>query len=138
MGAPNTRVREGNDAVKVTAERLPESQVRLEIISDEEEFKGAVDKATKRLAQRVMVPGFRRGKAPRPLVERHVGRSMIVTEANGDLMDDLYRQALEQEDLTPVTRPSVEILQEEPLSFRVEVEVAPTVDVTGYEDVRVD
>jgi trigger factor len=132
------RAREGNDAVKVTAERLPESQVRLEIASDEEEFKGAIDKATRRLAQRVTVPGFRRGKAPRPLVERHVGRPMIVTEANGDLMDDLYRQALEQEDLTPIARPSVEILQEEPLSFRVEVEVAPTVDVTGYENVRVE
>jgi trigger factor len=124
--------------VKVTAERLPESHVRLDISSDEEEFKGAVEKATRRLSQRVMVPGFRRGKAPRTLVERHVGRGMIVTEANGDLMDDLYRQALEQEDLTPVARPSVEIIQEEPLSFRVEVEVTPTVDVTGYENVRVE
>jgi trigger factor len=53
-------------------------------------------------------------------------------------MDDLYRQALEQEDLTPVTRPSVEVLAAEPLSFRVEVEIAPTADVTGYENVRVE
>jgi trigger factor len=124
--------------VKVTAERLPESQVRLEIISDEDEFTTALDRATKRLAQRVTVPGFRRGKAPRTLVERHVGRAMIVDEANNALMDDLYRQALEQEDLTPVTRPSVEMLASEPLSFRVEVEIAPTADVTGYADVRVE
>ncbi len=124
--------------MKLTAERLPESQVRLEIISDEDEFTTAMDKATKRLAQRVTVPGFRRGKAPRTLVERHVGRTMIVDEANNALMDDLYRQALEQEDLTPVTRPSVEVLAAEPLSFRVEVEIAPTADVTGYEDVRVE
>jgi len=124
--------------VKLTAERLPESQVRLEIISDDEEFSTAVDKATKRLAQRVTVPGFRRGKAPRTLVERHVGRAMIVDEANNTLMDDLYRQALEQEDLTPVTRPSVEMLAAEPLSFRVEVEIAPTAEITGYENVRVE
>jgi trigger factor len=124
--------------VKVTAERLPESQVRLEIASDEEEFKKAYDRASQRLSQRVTVPGFRRGKAPRTLVERHVGRPMIVDEANGALMDDLYRQALEQEDLTPVARPSVEVLTQEPLSFRVEVEITPTVDVTGYEDVRVE
>ncbi len=124
--------------MKVTAERLPESQVRLEIISDEEEFATAIDRATKRLAQRVTVPGFRRGKAPRTLVVRHVGHAMIVDEANNTLMDDLYRQALEQEDLTPVTRPSVEVLAEEPLSFRVEVEIAPTADVTGYESVRVE
>lgn len=124
--------------MKLTAERLPESQVRLEIISDDEEFSTAVDKATKRLAQRVTVPGFRRGKAPRTLVERHVGRAMIVDEANNTLMDDLYRQALEQEDLTPVTRPSVEMLAAEPLSFRVEVEIAPTAEITGYENVRVE
>ena len=124
--------------MKLTAERLPDSQVRLEITSEEGEFATAVDRATKRLAQRVIVPGFRRGKAPRTLVERHVGRAMIVEEANGDLMDDLYRKALDQEDLTPVTRPSVELLAQEPLAFRVEVEVAPTVEVAGYEDVRVE
>ena len=124
--------------MKLTAERLPESQVRLEIISDEDEFTAAVDKATKRLAQRVTVPGFRRGKAPRTLVERHVGRAMIVDEANNTLIDDLYRQALEQEDVTPITRPSVEMLAAEPLSFRVEVEIAPTAEVAGYENVRVE
>lgn len=124
--------------MKLTAERLPESHVRLEIVSEAEEFAAALDKATRRLAQRVTVPGFRRGKAPQALVVRHVGRAMLVSEANGDLMDDLYRRALAQEDLTPVTRPNVEVLQEEPLSFRVEVEVTPTVDVTGYADVRVE
>ncbi|MHB8644892.1 MAG: trigger factor [Thermomicrobiales bacterium] len=124
--------------MKVTAERLPESQVRLEIISDAEEFATAIDRATKRVSQRVTVPGFRRGKAPRTLVVRHVGRAMIVDEANNTLMDDLYRQALEQEDLTPVARPSVEVLAEEPLSFRVEVEITPTADIAGYENVRVE
>jgi len=124
--------------VKVTAERLPASQVRLDIVSDREEFDAAMEKATRRVANSVTVPGFRRGKAPRALVIRQVGRPAIINEANGDLMDDLYRRALEQEDLVPVTRPEVEVLENEPLSFRVEVEIAPTVDVTGYENVRVE
>ena len=124
--------------MKVTAERLPASQVRLDIVSDREEFDAAMEKATRRVANSVTVPGFRRGKAPRALVIRQVGRPAIINEANGDLMDDLYRRALEQEDLVPVTRPEVEVLENEPLSFRVEVEIAPTVDVTGYENVRVE
>lgn len=124
--------------MKVTAERLPASQVRLDIVSDREEFDAAMEKATRRVANSVTVPGFRRGKAPRALVIRQVGRPAIINEANGDLMDDLYRRALEQEDLVPVTRPEVEVLEDEPLSFRVEVEIAPTVDVTGYENVRVE
>ena len=124
--------------MKVTAERLPASQVRIEIASDQEEFDHAVERATRRVASQVTVPGFRRGKAPRGLVVRQVGRAAIVQEANGDLMDDLYRRALDQEDLQPVTRPEVELITEEPLAFRVAVEVAPTADVTGYENVRVE
>jgi len=131
-------VHKGKTDVKVTAERLPASQVRLDIVSDREEFDAAMEKATRRVANSVTVPGFRRGKAPRALVIRQVGRPAIINEANGDLMDDLYRRALEQEDLVPVTRPEVEVLENEPLSFRVEVEIAPTVDVTGYENVRVE
>jgi len=134
----NLGVHEGKTDVKVTAERLPASQVRLEIVSDREEFDAAMEKATRRVANSVTVPGFRRGKAPRALVVRHVGRPAIVTEANGDLMDDLYRRALEQEELMPVTRPEVEVLESEPLSFRVAVEVTPTVDVSGYENARVE
>ncbi len=124
--------------MKVTAERLPASQVRIEIASDQEEFDQAVERATRRVAAQVTVPGFRRGKAPRGLVVRQVGRAAIVQEANGDLMDDLYRRALDQEDLQPVTRPEVELIAEEPLQFRVAIEVSPVADVTGYEGVRVE
>ena len=124
--------------MKVTAERLPASQVRLEIASDQAEFDQAIEKATRRVASQVTVPGFRRGKAPRGLVVRHIGRPAIVNEANGDLMDDLYRRAIEQEDLIPVTRPEVEVLTDEPLTFRVAVEIAPAVEVEGYEAVRVE
>lgn len=124
--------------MKVSAERLPASQVRLEITSDQEEFDQAVERATRRVAQQVMVPGFRRGKAPRGLVVRHVGRATIINEANGDLMDDLYRRALEQEELQPVARPEVEVLESEPLAFRVAVEISPSVDIEGYDTVRVE
>ena len=62
----------------------------------------------------------------------------IVEEAGRDMMDDLYRQAIEQENLVPVGDPRVGILQAEPLAFTVTIEVFPTVTLGDYANVRVE
>lgn len=124
--------------MKVTIERLPQSTVRLDIAADEQEFADALERAFRRISQRVQVPGFRPGRAPRALVERRVGRELIVAEAQRELMDRLYREALQQHELIPVSDPEVEVYQEEPLAFRVEVQVYPQADLDGYRDIRVE
>ncbi|MCS7256359.1 MAG: trigger factor [Thermomicrobium sp.] len=124
--------------VKVTVERLPQSTVRLDIAADQEEFDEAVERAFRRISQRIQVPGFRPGRAPRPLVERRVGREYIVAEAQRELMDRLYREALQQHGLVPVSDPQVEVYQEEPLAFRVEVQIYPRAELDGYRDIRVE
>ena len=63
---------------------------------------------------------------------------MLVEEAQREIMDELYRQALDQEELTPVSEPNVDVYQDEPVGFRIEVQVYPTVDLNEYADVRVD
>jgi trigger factor len=124
--------------VKIAVEHLPQSMVRLDIAADPEEFDAALERAFRRISQQVQVPGFRPGRAPRALVERRVGRELIVAEAQRELMDRLYREALQQHRLTPVAEPEVEIYQDEPLAFRVEVQVYPQVDLDGYRDIRVE
>ncbi len=124
--------------MKVTIERLPQSTVRLDIAADEQEFADALERAFRRISQRVQVPGFRPGRAPRTLVERRVGREFIVAEAQRELMDRLYHEALQQHELIPVSDPEVEVYQEEPLAFRVEVQVYPQADLDGYRDIRVE
>jgi trigger factor len=125
-------------SVKVTIERIPESQVRLDIAADPDEQNDAIEKAYRRVAREVVVPGFRKGKAPRSMVERYFGREMVVDEANRTLMDDLYRQAIEQEDLVPVGEPSLDSIEPDPLQFVVTVPVYPTVDPGNYLSVRVE
>ncbi len=124
--------------MKVTVERLPQSTVRLDIAADQEEFDEAVERAFRRISQRIQVPGFRPGRAPRPLVERRVGREYILAEAQRELMDRLYREALQQHGLVPVSDPQVEVYQEEPLAFRVEVQIYPRAELDGYRDIRVE
>ncbi|CAA9564885.1 MAG: Cell division trigger factor [uncultured Thermomicrobiales bacterium] len=124
--------------MKVTVERLPESQVQLDIAADEAEFAQAMDRAYKAVAKGVQVPGFRPGKAPRQLVEQRVGHETIVEEANRVLMDKLYRDALRQENVQPIGDPVADITEFEPLAFRVVVPVYPTIDPGDYASVRVE
>lgn len=124
--------------MKVTIERIPESQVRLEIAAEPDEQNEAIEKAYKKVAREVVIPGFRKGKAPRAMVERYFGREMVVDEANRALMDDLYRKAIEQEDLVPVGDPELEGIEPDPLQFTIVVPVYPTVDPGDYTSVRVE
>lgn len=124
--------------MRVTVERLPGSSVELDIFADELEFAEAYEKTLRKVSRDVTIPGFRKGKAPRNLIEKMVGRDAIVDEAGRDMMDDLYRRAIEQENLVPVGEPRVGILQPEPLGFKVTIEVFPTVTLGDYAGVRVE
>jgi len=124
--------------VKLTVERLPESQVRLDIAADEAEFAEAVEKAARKVSRDIVLPGFRKGKVPRHMIERMYGREVFLEEAGRLIMDDLYRKALEQEDLTPVGSPDVQITQMDPVAFTVEVPIYPSVEPGDYTAVRAE
>jgi trigger factor len=124
--------------VKVSTKRLSDSQVLLEIEADPEQMERSLDKAHRRLAQRVEVPGFRKGKVPANMLERHVGRARIVQEALDILIPEAYNQALEEQDVDAIDQPSIELVNAEPLSFKATVPIRPTIDIGDYENVRVE
>lgn len=124
--------------MKLSVERQPESLVRLDITADDAEFDKAMDRAFRKVSRQISVPGFRKGKAPRPIIERYYGRGIFLEEAQKEIMDDLYRRALEQESLVPVGSPEVEIAAMEPVNFIVTTPVYPDVDAGSYGDVRVE
>ncbi|HYH12471.1 MAG TPA: trigger factor [Thermomicrobiales bacterium] len=124
--------------MKVSVERQPGSLVMLDITADTEEFAKAMDRAFRRVSKDLQIPGFRKGKAPRGIIERYYGREIFVQEAADDVMDTLYRQALQKEDITPVGEPDVEIVALEPVNFKVTVPVYPSNDPGDYTSVRVE
>ena len=123
--------------MKVSTKRLPDSQVLLEIEADEQQMERSLDKAFRRLAQRVEVPGFRKGKAPAGMLERHIGRARVVREALDILIPEAYNQAIEEQDVDAIDRPSIELVTDEPLAFKATVPVRPTVELGEYNSVRV-
>ncbi|MEJ7900238.1 MAG: trigger factor [Thermomicrobiales bacterium] len=124
--------------MKLNVERKPASLVVLDITADDDEFAEAMTKAYRKVAKDIQMPGFRKGKAPRNVIERFYGREVFLREAADEVMDKLYRQALEQESITPVGEPDVEINDLEPVNFVVTVPVFPSIEVNDYAGVRVD
>ncbi|HEV2128753.1 MAG TPA: trigger factor [Thermomicrobiales bacterium] len=124
--------------MKLSVERQAGSLVLLDITAEDEEFSQAMDRAFRRAAKDIQVPGFRKGKAPRTIIERYYGREVFVQDAAEEVMDSLYRKALEQEEITPVGEPDVSIESLEPVNFKVTVPVYPTIETGDYTSVRVE
>lgn len=124
--------------MKLNVERKPASLIVFDITADDDEFAEAMTRAVRKVSRDVQLPGFRKGKAPRSMIERTYGREVFLQEAADDVMERLYRDALKQEDVTPVGEPSVEIIQLEPVNFVVTIPVYPTIEVGDYTTVRVD
>jgi trigger factor len=113
----------------------PKSTILLEVELPPERLTKAIDDAVRRLSRRTRVPGFRPGKAPRPVLERHLGPSVVLDEAVEHLVEDAYREAVIEHDLVPLTNPEVEIVQAqegEPVVFKATVQVRPDVVLGDY------
>jgi trigger factor len=123
--------------MQITRTAAPKSTVRLEIELPPERLDRAVDAAVRALARRTRIPGFRPGKAPRPVLERHLGPGVVMDEAIDHLMQEAYREALVQEDILPLANADVEVLQAEegkPLIFKATVPVRPEVTLGDYKN----
>jgi len=124
--------------VKVSTEHIPESQVVLQIEVEPERLERSLEQAYRRLALKTEVPGFRKGKTPRHMLERYIGRDAVMQEALRVLIPEAYNEAVEEEDIDAIDYPSVEVVQQEPLIFKATVAVRPSVDLGNYREVRVE
>ena len=122
-------------AMQITSTPAPKSTVVLEIELPPEELTRAVGESVRHLSQRTRVPGFRPGKAPRPVLERHLGPGAVLDDAVEHLVERSYRQALVEQAILPLTNADVEVVQAEegkPLVFKAIVQVRPEVALGDY------
>ena len=127
--------------MNVTKESENPTEVTLNIsvdTGDEEPFLG---RSYQRLVSRLRIPGFRPGKAPRSIVESHVGRAALVQEALEFMIPETLDQVLKDQDLKafsePQNRAQLEILEVEPVQFKAVVPLEPIVDLGEFRVIRV-
>jgi trigger factor len=121
--------------VKVSLEKLPTSEAVLSIDLSWDEMEKASDKAYKKLVKRVDVQGFRRGKAPRSLLERKVGKESIYQEGLDDLITETYRKAIKEHDLTPISQPKLDapiFEMGQPYRFSLTIPVLTPAELIDY------
>jgi trigger factor len=123
--------------VNVTSERLPDAQVVLNIEVEPERIAKAEQRAYQSLVGRLNVPGFRRGKAPRHLVERMIGGPEALRQEGIErLIPEVYREAVKQEGISPIDQPELDIVSTDPLVVKATVPVEPTVELGDYKSIR--
>lgn len=121
--------------MKATAERIEKNTVLMEIEIEPEKLNISLDKAYRKLVKKANIPGFRKGKAPRTILEKFYGKKYLLEEALENLISDVYPNAVKETEIEPVDRPQVEIVQAEegkPVILKVKVEVKPEVELGEY------
>lgn len=123
--------------MKVSAEKLENKQVQLTIEIPEEEFENSLQKAYKIVVKKLNIPGFRKGKAPRKLIENIYGREILLEEALQDAIPKAYLESLEQlkDEYTPVSEPQYELVSTEkgePVVFKAIFDNKPEIKLGEY------
>ena len=122
--------------MKVTSSDIEGSQVVLEMEIEAERLEKSMERAYRRLASRVNIPGFRRGKAPRALLERMIGREALMEEALEILVPEAYQEAVTETGIDPVGQPKLDVVSAEPLMVKATVPVRPKVTLGDYRSIR--
>lgn len=125
--------------MQVSVERRPGSVVELAIEVPAEQVERAIDRAFNRLAPRVRVPGFRPGKAPRPVLEREIGWPALREQALEILVPETVTEAVREQDLAVIDTPQVQIEQFERIGaarIKATVTVKPEVTLGDYRAIK--
>lgn len=127
--------------MKATVEALEGNKVKLSVEVDEQEFESAVDAAFKKIAREVRIPGFRPGKAPRRVLESHIGAGAGRAQALNDALPEYYSEAVLANEVDVIAPPDIEIIdgaESGTIKFDAIVEVRPVVTITGYADLTIE
>ncbi len=123
-----------------TVEKISGNQVKINFEIPAEEFDAAIEKAYLKMRGRVQVPGFRKGHAPRKLIEKMYGEAAFYEDAFDIVFPDHYEAAVKENELSPVDRPEVDKMDQmgagQDLKFSVKVFVKPDVTLGAYKGIK--
>ncbi|MBA3308885.1 MAG: trigger factor [Nocardioidaceae bacterium] len=127
--------------MKSAVETLNPTRVKLTVEVPFEELKPSLDAAYKKIGQQVTIPGFRKGKVPAMVIDQRVGREAVLLEAVNDALPALYLQGLQDNNLTPLGQPELDLDEVEdgvPLNFSAELDVKPEITLPVYDGLEAE
>ena len=124
--------------MKVTRDNSSPIEVTLTVELATEDENPFIERSYRRVVSRLNIPGFRRGRAPRHIVESMMGRTALLQEALEFMVPETLDKVLQDEEVSAFGEPSIEVTELEPVSFTATVPLEPTVDLAGYREIRVE
>ncbi|MFM1937919.1 MAG: hypothetical protein RLZZ320_777 [Actinomycetota bacterium] len=126
--------------MKSAVESISATRVRISIDVDFTDLEPHVKRAYQSISERVVIPGFRKGKVPRAMIDQRVGRGTVLDEAINNALPEFYTQAARENDVLVVGRPTVDIKElkdNELVKFEVEVDIRPEIKLPDFSKLEV-
>ena len=127
--------------MSVQVEKLEKNMAKLTIEVSSEEFENAIAKAYKKNKNKISMPGFRKGKAPRAMIEKMYGKGVFYEDAANSIIPDAYADAAKESELEIVAQPEIDVTQIEsgkPFIFTATVALKPEVTLGEYKGIEVE
>jgi len=123
--------------VKVTNEKTENCQAFLTVEMEPDEVEASLERSYHRLVSKTAVPGFRKGKTPRAILERYIGKESLLEDALNSLLPEAYEKAIKEQKIEAFAQPHIEIAQTDPVVFKVAVPLTPTIKLGDYHHIQV-
>jgi trigger factor len=128
-------------ALQTTTEVLEKDRVKLRVEVPEDALKPALDAVYRKWANEIRIPGFRKGKVPRQMIDARVGIETVREEALQEALPQLYRDALQAEEIEPIAPPEIDVVDftaGSPLVFEATVDVRPEIEVPELSELQIE
>jgi trigger factor len=122
--------------VKVTKDKIENRQAYLTVEIEPSELEEGLTGAYQRLVKKANIPGFRKGKAPRPLFEQYMGKGALVEDAVEHMAPEAYEKAIKEQDLKPIARPEIQLEKLEPVTYKMIVFLEPVIKLGDYHQIK--
>ena len=123
--------------MKVTREKTENCQAFLTVEMEPDEIEESLEKSYYRLVKKTDIPGFRKGKTPRAILERYIGKEGLLEDALNSLLPEAYGKAVKEQKIEAFAQPHIEIAQTDPVIFKVAVPLTPTIKLGDYHHIQV-
>lgn len=127
--------------MKVNFDKKEKNKVYFNVDVDWKDFEPKIDEAYKKIRSKFSIPGFRKGKVPKMIIEQNYGVQVFYDEAINIMLQEIYPKALEELDLKVVDQPDVDVKdfkENENINFTFEVEVVPEFELPNFEEIEVE
>ena len=122
----------------ISQDEIQDRQTVLHIELEENDVDPFINRAYQRVVQKANIPGFRKGKAPRAVIEQFYGKDYLLNEIIETMLPEMTFQAIQEQELDAVGLPSIDLQEINPVKFNATIPLRPEIELNAYKDIRIE